>query len=340
MFVRERFGRTPRERNGPSPGIQARLRIGTSVAPVVGMRWRRLVRHVCSLLPRSIRDPLVRRQCHFDASLTAEIEVTLATTRADYAEASRLVHDAYVGRGWLKSQDNGRWVASHQALPEATTIILRRRGKTVGTVAIVEDSPVGLPIDDTFGETAALRRPGRRFAELSTLALAQNERASGLGLLLMICAWRYAKHVLHVTDLLIAVDEPVAEYYEALFDFHRYTPTRSYAGFPSQHRARGEDPVVGLHQDVLTLPAWARQSWPAPPEGRDNPATWAMARFPHGFEIYPVLPESRIMAARAKLPRSVFREFFAPHRLGEDVLRYLAQWRSRQTIADPEEVAG
>lgn len=304
---------------------------------------RKLLRALLGLLPKPLRNRLIREKTYFPTAMFQDIELTIATTAEDYADAFRLVHDAYVDRGWLQSQIDGRWVAWAQALPEATTLILRRGAKTIGTVTIVQDSPVGLPIDLTFSETRALRRESRSFAELSTLALAKGERASGLGMFLMISAWRYAKEKLGVTDLLIAVDAPIAPYYETLFCFGKCTHVRSYCGFPAQERARLEDPVVGLHQDVVALPAWLDQEWASPPKpGFVNPAAVALSPFPNSFESYPSLPASARAAAQMKLPRTVFREFFASKKALEDhdgkVIRYLAQWRSRQTLGDLEEV--
>lgn len=298
------------------------------------------VSRILSCLPKGWREALIRRKAVYPSALLDDLRITRAASVDAYSGAFHLVHEAYVARGWIRPQPGRQWVGRHQALPESTVLVLYRSGDPVGTVGIVEDSPLGLPIERTFPEVGRLRGPGRKVAELGTLALASHARSTGLGILLMIAAWRYARRYLQVTDVVIAVDAHVASYYESLFRFSTYTGVRTYSGFPRHQHARTHDPVVALHQDVVTMDPWIEAHWSRPRNGTLHPASIAVAPFPASFEDYPALPEGRASAARAKLPRAVFQQLLRntqlPEPMDAEVTNYLRQWRSRETLAEIE----
>ena len=74
-------------------------------------------------LPRQARHKLLRNRACYDARCIRGLRVELARSTSDYREAFRLVHDAYVDRGWLKSNARRQWLTELHALPEVTAFV-------------------------------------------------------------------------------------------------------------------------------------------------------------------------------------------------------------------------
>lgn len=133
---------------------------------------RTLVRR---LIPAGMyRREMVRRWVIGEAELDG-ITIGLAANFPQREQAFRLVHDAYVARGITVPTRSGMKFSPHQVLPGTTTFIAERAGRVLGTISLVEDSPIGLPMETVHAaEVAALRHAGRRFAEVSTLSVAHD----------------------------------------------------------------------------------------------------------------------------------------------------------------------
>ncbi|MBI4343730.1 MAG: hypothetical protein HY601_02825 [Candidatus Omnitrophica bacterium] len=87
--------------------------------------------------------------------------------------ASHLVYEEFLKRNYTRANATQLKLSLCHALPTTTTLIALYRNQTVvGTVTIVEDSPLGLPMDEVYkAELDALRRQGHRLAEATMLAL-------------------------------------------------------------------------------------------------------------------------------------------------------------------------
>lgn len=120
-----------------------------------------------------------------DASTPLEsVTFRVAETVHDLKAATRLVYREYVRRGYVKPNPSELKLSLFHALPETTTFIAEHREYgVVGTVALIEDSPLGLPMDEAYQpELNALRRDNQHLAEISMLTFAQAVRRPGAGL--------------------------------------------------------------------------------------------------------------------------------------------------------------
>lgn len=272
-------------------------------------RWWRLI-------PRGPRHALIRRAVTYDESVREGVTVEVACTHEAYRAALSLVHDSYLERGWIERQKSGMWLTPQHTLVTTTVFVLWHNDACLGTVSLTEDTPAGLPIDLTYGEEMRRLRPrARKVAEIGSLALAKGARRSGLFLVLIAALWRYARHRLSVTDLVIAIDPDMADYYDAIFSFRRFTEVSSYEGFgDARHRER--DPIIGLHHNVEHAMRVAPGHWAFAPSGHFT--VWSLVReaFPAAYELYPPVLSDRELA-RYKLPREVLAELIANTELHE-----------------------
>src|SRR3954466_8640071 len=107
------------------------------------------------------------------------VAAALAVTPDEVEQAERLVHDAYVARGLRDATVHRR-----AARARGHVVFVARIGGAIGaTLSLLQDSTRGLPVDALYhAEVAALRRGGRRLAEVSALAVDPAWRGATLGL--------------------------------------------------------------------------------------------------------------------------------------------------------------
>jgi hypothetical protein len=101
------------------------------------------------------------------------IEYRVVETLEEMRACCRLVHDEYVQRDYITPQANRLKLSRFHVLPSTTTFVARHpeRG-LLGTVTLIEDSPLGLPMDETYdGELNALRQKEQYLAEASMFTL-------------------------------------------------------------------------------------------------------------------------------------------------------------------------
>lgn len=177
------------------------------------------------------------------------IDAGLATTRAEFDAASRLVHRCYVRRGYVQPSADGRHVSPYLAMPSTVVFAARAEGRVVATVSLIADSALQLPCDELYAaEMAALRRAGRRVAEVSSLAVDEDWRGAGLGALreLVRVVAVYGRDLAGVDDLCIAVHPRHAPFYEGRLRFRRFGALKPYD-------AVNGAPAVGLLLDLHEL---------------------------------------------------------------------------------------
>lgn len=174
-----------------------------------------------------------RRAKHWwaDAGLVQDVQFELACDTPTLDAAFRLVHDQYVRRKYLDPHPTGWRLSVHNALPGTRVFVARAADRVVGTVTLIEDSPLGLPMDEIYrAELAPLRRHGRRLAEVSGLALDAQGRPGRLPVVmhLMRTLVIYAAALTELDDLCIAVNPRHVEFYERLLHFERVGPLRAF----------------------------------------------------------------------------------------------------------------
>ena len=100
------------------------------------------------------------------------IEVRVVQTTDEFREASHLVYLDYVRYSRARTNAAQLKLSIYHALPTTTTFIARhRRGSIIGTLSLIEDSPCGLPMDESYkAELDVLRKRKLRLAEATMLA--------------------------------------------------------------------------------------------------------------------------------------------------------------------------
>lgn len=193
----------------------------------------RALRRLIRALPRAWQRAIVRRKASFDERDLEGVTVRVANSVDDYVAAARLVHDGYVAKGLAQPHASGVRMTPFLALPTTIIFVAHRAGELVGTMSLVGDSALGLPMEKIYGpEVIKARSTGRRLAEVGALCIAPSARGLGVAYLLNKAMITYATS-LGIEELLIAVHPDAAVVYETLC-FEAFGPVRQY---PSLNRS-------------------------------------------------------------------------------------------------------
>lgn len=160
-----------------------------------------------------------------------EVEVRPAKSRAELEEAYRLVYSSYLNRGYIEQNPAKIRVTLFNVLPQSITFVGLLRNTVVGTVTVVPDTPLGLPMDEVYhDELRELRDAGRKMAEVTMLADRRGQilRALPMLLLLMKLVFDYAMLVLNVDDLCITINPRHERYYRRYLLFRNLGGLKAY----------------------------------------------------------------------------------------------------------------
>lgn len=209
------------------------------------------------------------------------VRVRIAESVEDLKAASHLVYTEYLRRGYIRPNPSELKLSLYHALPQTVTFLAEDGdGRVRGTVTLIEDSPLHLPMDEAYqSELNSLRRQGHRLAEVSMLTLDPSMRRPGMGLgsfqvmqmgltiQLFKLMFDYARVCTDVTEL-VACFHPRHDVLYEFLRLQRLGGLRSYSvvnGKPAVARhlnvldtgrqdARDHDPVLRFFYDTPSSP--------------------------------------------------------------------------------------
>ncbi len=164
------------------------------------------------------------------------VVVQIAQEREKFRQAFELLYRAYRARGYVGPHPHGIVYRLSYGLPTSRTMVAlvpdeAGRSSVVGTLTIVGDGSLGLPMEGDYKrEVQQLREHGRRVAEVSGLAIAHEHRSPLLQT--FYCLTRFLVQYAcdrGVQDLLITVHPRHAAFYREWFCFEPYGPCRPCA---------------------------------------------------------------------------------------------------------------
>lgn len=224
-----------------------------------------LARRLFSFLPKHGRFAIYRSFVQCDPLPDARLVLKIAETREELEACFKLLHDAYVGSGFMKPDPSGMRVTIYHALPTTTTLCAKFDGEVVGTMSLIRESLFGFPLQAIFDLNDVRARKGH-IAEVSALAVHPKFRNTGGTILfpLMKFMYNYCTTFFDTRHLVIAVNPNRIEMYESLLFFERLTET-TVANYDFANGA----PAVGATLDLKTAPQLFEQIYGARPTQRN-----------------------------------------------------------------------
>jgi len=155
---------------------------------------------------------------------TQKLVLKIAETKEELEACFQILHDAYVESGFMKPDPSGMRVTIYHALPTTTTLCAKCDGEVVGTISLVRESALGLPLQRIFDLTA-VREKGGNIAEVSALAVHPKFRRTGhsVSFPLMKFMVSYCTTFFDTRHIVIAVNPAHIKMYESILLFTRLT---------------------------------------------------------------------------------------------------------------------
>ncbi len=171
---------------------------------------------------------LLKRSQMFSGSMLGA-KAGRATDIDDLRQAFRLVHDSFVGQGFIKPVAGGLRIRHFEAAGETATFVAKKDEDVVGVLGFIIDSPdLGLPSDVAFRpELDEMRRKGMKLMEGTNQTVVPAFRKSAVAMELIRCGGAHA--LMHRCDMtVVAISPRHAPFYEVL-GFTRGSDVRSYS---------------------------------------------------------------------------------------------------------------
>jgi len=194
------------------------------------------------------------------------VEFRIVETVDECVAAAQLVYREYLKRNYIRPNAHQIKLSTYHVLPTTATFIARhlRTKAIVATVTLVQDSPLGLPMDEVYKpELDALRHGGHRLAEATMLALDSelfsrstftlfHGQKMFLVLRLFKVMFDYVRSSTPVTEL-VACFNPK---HQPLYDFLQLEPL---GGLRAYHSAN-DHPALASHFNVAQMRQQARSN--------------------------------------------------------------------------------
>ena len=208
------------------------------------------LRKLFSFLPRGARFGIYRSFVECDPSPDPRLVLKIAETKEELEACFKLLHDAYVGSGFMQPDPSGMRVTIYHALPTTTTLCAKFDGEVVGTMSLIRESVFGFPLQAIF-DLSPVRAHKGHIAEVSALAVHPKFRKTGGAILfpLMKFMYEYCTTLFDTRHLVIAVNPKHIEMYESLLFFERLVEN-SVEHYDFVNGA----PAIGASVDLLQSP--------------------------------------------------------------------------------------
>jgi len=235
------------------------------------------LRKAFSFLPKSVRFRLYRHFVDFDLKPDQRLQLKIADTKEELEACFRLLHDAYVGSGFMKPDPSGMRATIYHALPTTTTLCAKFDGEIVGTISLIRESIFGFPLQSAF-DLQEIRAKGGSIAEVSALAVHPKFRKTGGAIMfpLMKFMWEYSYLYFDTRHLVIAVNPDRIEMYESLLMFERLE-----SAAVDQYDFANGAPAVGAHLDLGGATALYKQAYGTKPSRKNIYMYFMRMRMPN-----------------------------------------------------------
>ncbi len=186
------------------------------------------------------------------------VEYRVARSRKELEKAYELVYKEYYKREYTGDVPSRMRLSIHNALPQTTTFIgINEAGDILATATIIPDSPLGLPMDDIYGEELQqLRNSGKSICEISMLASDSDlHHGAPLSLLLkhqivILSLFKvlldYVRDVLEVDLICITVNPRYSLFFELIL-------FKNLGGGLKKYPNVNDAPAIAKYLDVHTV---------------------------------------------------------------------------------------
>lgn len=211
---------------------------------------------------------------------TTEIVYKVASCRAEWEAAFRLIYRAYVGTGLIEANPYEMRVTPYHLLETTNVFVALYRDEVICTVTLVGDGALGVPMQKIYEEEiGALRQQGIRFGEVSCLADRRRELERSLPVLIKLTRLMAQFSMQQgMQQFVIAVHPRHSRFYRRFMAFEQFADERSYPTVQNRPavacaldfaRVHRERPPSFAHFFGIPIPQEELVPYPLPAGERD-----------------------------------------------------------------------
>lgn len=198
------------------------------------LKYFKKVMNVC---PKWLQDEVVRKTINLPKEVPSNFTFKIAETEEELEAAFRLVYDAYLKLGYCSENPYKMRATIYHALSTTATVIATDNGKVIGTLTIVRDNVLKLPVDTIF-DVSSMRAKAQRLAEVTSLVIHPDYRREKGGCVLFTMLrfmHEYSTNYFGVDHLVVTVHPKDAFFYKSLLLFKTIPGTGvvDYLGAPA-----------------------------------------------------------------------------------------------------------
>ena len=169
------------------------------------------------------------------ANYRSAMHTDRAVGLCEFESAFRVIHDSYAQHGFILPNRASIWLNEHHLLASSRVFLAMQTKQVCGTLTLVEDGPLGVPMESLFGqEVQQCRETNGSIAEATCLARSlpgstEGSKSEGPKIVnqLMGAVAQTARRS-GIKQILITVHPRHAQYYIRLAGFRSLGPPRAY----------------------------------------------------------------------------------------------------------------
>lgn len=197
-------------------------------------KTRGIVRKNFARLPDSLRANLERRLFQIlPDGPPKDMVFKIAETKEELEQAFRILHDSYVREGYMVADASGLRITPYHAIPTTTTLIAKIGERVVGTVSLIRQSSLRLPIQTAF-DISQVTSSGDQIVEISSLAIDRSYRGTSAQLLFWLSKYvfEYCRTSFAIDFIFVTIHPRQIDLYENIILFQRLSsPSVDRYGF-------------------------------------------------------------------------------------------------------------
>ncbi|WP_177201072.1 GNAT family N-acetyltransferase [Neptunomonas qingdaonensis] len=176
---------------------------------------------------------------------SSSITFKIAQSQEELESAFKLVWQAYVATGLQHNSGEGIRFTKYHLLPTTRVLIaiyhpeldkekpdytkLHEQSIVVGTLSIIEDSPLGLPMEEICGNNVMqLRKDGHKLVEIVGLAINPDYRKYNIAMYLYKLMFQFVRHK-DITDVACSVTKKHLSFYRRMLLFKTLGEIKEYS---------------------------------------------------------------------------------------------------------------
>ena len=153
-----------------------------------------------------------------------------ALNLSEFEKAFQIIHASYSQRAFIPPNVAGIWMSQHHLLAETCVFLARDAKQACGTLTLVQDGRLGIPMETLFGkEVHRCREENGSIAEATCLALEERGATNGPKIVNhLMGAVAQTALASGIRQILITVHPRHSHYYIRQAGFKAIGPTRPY----------------------------------------------------------------------------------------------------------------